>query len=239
MTRKVLLVQYPLGIDLSEADTKRIVDEKPQFICFPEYFFISREHPKIEDNSFFTRKYIAKIKRYSVTFDCTVIGGTMITMREGKYYNTCYIYSRGEELGYYDKINLFQNEKDRLSPGKDYPDFEAEGLCFGVMICADVFSQSAFRYFQSLGVQVIFIPTFSPYKLEDVASKHERDKKIYLNGASLSQSYLVKVCSMGSLYDKKAQGRSLLVSKDRIIMRVPPSDEQTQQLIFVELDFYG
>lgn len=238
MTRKVLLVQYPLGVDLTKDDYKRIIKEQPHFICFPEYFFISRNHPNVTDNAQFSQFYKDKIRTYSSDFNCIIIGGTMITEEEGLFYNTCFVYNQGVEIGHYKKINLFQSEKGLLSQGKDYFTFQNDGIKLGVLICADVFLKEAFAELKFQGVQVIFIPTLSPYKNETVQDKYQRDKKIYLSASRQSHSCLVKVCSVGTLFGKKAQGRSLVASPDRIEIRVEPCDEQKQQLLFVDLNFY-
>ena len=237
MTRKVCLAQYPIDQDLSEEDHSLLLREKPHFLCFPEYYFVSKSIPNLTQNSIHQSANRDKLKRLSSDLSCTIIGGTMISQSDDKFKNTSYICSRGEELGSYDKINLFASENNTLTPGTEQRIFHAEGLIFSVIICADVFKRESFTNLTQKGVQLIFIPTFSPLKDESVEKKFQRDREIFLAGAGLSQSYIVKVCSVGSLHDKKAQGRSLVCSPTEILLRVPPEDEQKPQLIFTDLSF--
>ncbi len=231
MEKKIIVVQYPVGEDLSKDDYNIIKKESPHFICFPEYYFTKNTELNVKTQSGYSEHFQSKIKEYSREFNCTIIGGSMITEKNGKYFNTCYIYHKGAEIGYYNKINLFLHEHENLTPGDTYQVFEVDGIRFTVLLCADIFIKWLFKDFAEKKIQLIFIPTFSPYKEESIETKYKRDEELYVRSAEISHATIIKVCSIGYLGDKRSQGRSLIASQDGIIQRIPPDQENNKQII--------
>jgi len=227
MRVKILLYQQELIGKIPENDYQIIKSYKPDFICLPEYFF----HPDVVtfDASV---SYMSKI---SLDINCVLIGGSTVSKIEGKMYNTCFIFNRGKEIGFYNKIHLFQPEMGKITPGNEYKLFSIKNVNFSVIICADVLYEDTWNELIKIKPQILFIPTFSPYKEENVKEKFLRDNKIYLEGAKKVGCFIIKTCCTGIFKTTKLQGRSLITGPDNILWRVNPEDEDKPQIKFYEL----
>ncbi|MFC1669686.1 carbon-nitrogen hydrolase family protein [Spirochaetota bacterium] len=234
---KVILYQKPLGSEIPDKDINEINDFKPHFICFPEYFFIdtkSTNHTtQTTENQ---EKQIRRIKLLSKNTDSIVIGGTMPEISGNKLYNTCFIFNRGNILGFYRKKNLFFAEEGRIMPGDKYKVFSAYGIKFGILICADVLNNEIFKFMKKNKAKIIFSPTFSPKREESVDEKFKRDNYIYVNGAKQSSAVIVKVCCVKSKYMENLQARSLIANSEGIIFRVNPHEEDKSLIIKKEIE---
>ena len=163
----------------------------------------------------------------------------MPELADGVVYNTTYVYQNWRELGSYRKKNLFYTELDHITPGKEYKTFNAYGLTFGVLICADVFHAESFLFMKKNRARIIFSPTFSLYKEETVQEKFKRDMDIYVRGAQLSDAVIVKVCGVRSDYRTYLQARSLIADSGDILYRVMPEEEHTEIIIKREIIING
>jgi predicted amidohydrolase len=233
---RVALCQKSLGIPVTRADVRALKDFRPHFVCFPEYFFVLRRlgnHGQTPHNQ---ALQIRRIEVLSRELDATVIGGTMPELADGTMYNTSYVFHRGEMLGFYRKKNLFFAEVGKLTPGDSYRTFRSRGITFGVLICADIFDESGFRFMREQGARVIFSPTFSLKKEETPGEKFRRDNDIYVSGASRSGAVIVKVCGVKSEYKNFLQARSLIAGPEGVRFRVTPDEEDTEMLILKEVE---
>ncbi|MBN1534304.1 MAG: carbon-nitrogen hydrolase family protein [Spirochaetes bacterium] len=233
---RVALCQKSLGVPITRRDIGEMQAFRPHFVCFPEYFFVNRRlgnHGQTPHNQ---ALQIRRIRSLSRELDATVIGGTMPELADGTMYNTSYVFHRGEMLGFYRKRNLFFAEVGKLTPGDSYRIFLAQGITFGVMICADIFDESGFRFMREKGARVIFSPTFSLRKEETPEEKYRRDNDIYVSGASLSGAVIVKVCGVKSEYKSFLQARSLIAGPDGVRFRVAPEEEETEMIILREVE---
>jgi predicted amidohydrolase len=231
MKKNIIIYQKALGIEIPNRDIKEMKEFNPDFICFPEYFFVDQKIGNLDQTIENQEKQILRIKNLSIKLDCTIIGGTMPEMADGKIFNTSYIFSRGEMLGFYRKKNLFFAEEGKITPGDEYKIFSAEGINFGVLICADVFFKESFSYMKEHGSDIIFLPTFSLYKEEEADVKFKRDRELYVTGANYSDSVIVKVCGVKSEFKPFLQARSLIADKNDIIYRVEPHEEDKEMII--------
>ncbi len=224
---KISIYQQELLGKIPENDFKVIKSYSPDFLVLPEYFF----HPDLisYDDSI---KYIIKISK---ELNCTVIGGTTVLEENKKLFNCCYVYRSGEYIGHYCKINLFEREIGKINPGNRYKVFILDKIKIGILICADVLYKEAWNNLKRLKPDIIFIPTFSPYKTESVEEKYLRDEKIFINGAKISNSIIVKVCCIGKYKGTKLQGRSLVCDKNHIIWRVKPEEEDMKIIKNIEI----
>jgi hypothetical protein len=231
---RIILYQKPLGIPVSHTDAAEMSAFKPHFVCFPEYFFVNRKlgnHVQTRHNQ---RRQMQRIERLSRLLDAVVIGGTMPELNGRSLHNTSFVYAGGEPLGFYRKRNLFFAEEGKITPGDSFAVFSAHGITFGVLICADVFSDESFHAMRRLGARIIFIPTFSPRRVETVEEKYKRDSDIFVRGARLSDALIVKVCGVKSEYRDFLQARSLVADKTGVLFRVPPEGEDTPMIIKFE-----
>ena len=56
---RIIMYQKPLGIPISHRDTEEMAQFKPDFICFPEYFFVMHRrgnHGQTKHNQSPTKK---------------------------------------------------------------------------------------------------------------------------------------------------------------------------------------
>ncbi|RPI97006.1 MAG: carbon-nitrogen hydrolase family protein [Spirochaetales bacterium] len=230
-TVRIVLCQMPLGERLTRREAAPIRAFRPQFMCFPEYFFVNKRlgnHGQTPHNQ---ARQISRMRIMSRVFDTTVIGGSMPELAGNLLHNTAFVYSRGEELGFYRKQNLFFAEEGKITPGDRFSVFTAGGITFGVLICADVFKDESFLEMKRLGARIIFIPTFSLKREESVEDKYRRDEEIFVRGAKLSDALIVKVCGVKSDFKSFLQARSLVASPEGVLYRVKPEEEDSAMII--------
>lgn len=235
-TARVILYQKPLGIPVTKNDIEEMAEFKPQFVCFPEYFFVNRRLGNHGQTMHNQQEQIKRIKCLSKVLDCVVIGGTMPELAGDLMYNTTFVFKSGEELGSYRKKNLFFAEVGKITPGNEFKVFSSYGITFGVLICADVFHDESFLFMKEHGAEIIFSPTFSLIKQDEpVEEKYKRDNDIYVRGAALSGSVIIKVCGVRDEYKTFLQARSLIADSEGVIYRVTPDQEHTPLIIKKEI----
>jgi len=233
---KVILYQKSLGIPVTRSDIKEMKDFAPHFVCFPEYFFVNQRLGNHGQSIHNQNLQIKRIKLLSRELNTVIIGGTMPELAYGVMYNTTYIFYNGIEIGSYRKKNLFFAEVGKITPGNELKIFNAYGFNFGVLICADVFQDSSFIFMKENHAKIIFSPTFSLIKPdESIDEKFKRDKDIYVRGAGIADSVIVKVCGVKSEYKNFLQARSLIADKNEVLFRVTPEEEHTQLIIKKEI----
>jgi len=171
---------------------------------------------------------------FSRSLDTVVIGGTMPELADGVMYNTSFVYDHGRLLGSYRKSNLFFAEVGKITPGSQFKVFSANGISFGVLICADVFRDESFLEMKKMGARIIFIPTFSPRRQENAEEKFKRDNDIFVRGARIAGALIVKVCGVKSEYKDFLQARSLVADHSGVLYRVNPDQEDSPMVIKYE-----
>ena len=232
---RIILYQKSLGIPITRKDVMEMKEYSPHFVCFPEYFFINRRLGNTAQTAHNQAWQIKRVELLSKTLDTVIIGGSMPELADGVVYNTTYIYQSGRKLGSYRKKNLFYTEFDKITPGKEYRTFDAYGITFGVLICADVFHDESFLFMEKNHAGIIFSPTFSLYKEETIQEKFKRDADIYVRGARLSGAVIIKVCGVRSDYRTYLQARSLIADSSDVLYRVMPEEEHTEMIIKREI----
>ncbi len=228
MKIKTVIYQQELLGKIPPQDFKTIKNLNPDHVCLPEYFF----HP-----DFIAYKDSMKLmKEYSEELNCTLIGGSTVLEENGKFYNTCYIFHKGKEKGSYKKINLFFREQGKITPGSEFFTYKFNAINIGLMICADALSETAWNKMAGLNPDIVYIPTFSPYKEETKEEKFKRDEELYVAGAKKCGCPVVKVCCIGQFKDTKLQGRSLVADPNGILWRVEPENENDKIIKKIEIE---
>ena len=234
---RIILYQKSLGIAITRGDIKAMHEFSPHFVCFPEYFFVNQRLGNHGQSIHNQKLQIKRIKLLSKAINSVIIGGTMPELADGVMYNTTYIYQDGEELGFYRKKNLFFAEVGKITPGDKLKIFNAYGFNFGVLICADVFHDESFMFMNEHNAKIIFSPTFSLYKDNElIEEKYKRDNDIYVRGAGIADSTIVKVCGVRSEYKPFLQARSLIANRNKVLYRVKPDEEHTEMIIKKEIE---
>ncbi len=228
MKIKAVIYQQKLLAEIPFQDYEAIKNLKAEHVCLPEYFF----HPEIISY----QESLSKMEEYSRDFNCTLIGGTTVLEENERRYNTCYIYHKSKQMGSYRKINLFYRELGKITPGDKFSTFSVNGINIGLMICADALSEGAWEQMSRLNPDIIYMPTFSPYKKETAQDKFKRDEEIYVRGAKTCNCPVVKTCCIGTFHDAKLQGRSLAATPEGILWRVMPEDENKKIIKLLEIE---
>ncbi len=135
----------------------------PDLIVLPElsftgYLFSGREEA-VELASKYGDASIEYGLKLSDRLSTAVVAG-FAEYSDGKPYNSAYIVYKGELLGIYRKIHLFNEEKIWFEPGDQPPQvYEIGGFKVGVMICFDwIFPETA-RSLALQGADVIAHPS--------------------------------------------------------------------------------
>ncbi len=238
MNVRTIACQQPLHKPLSEETLKRIREYAPDFVCLPEHYPLSKQIQNLEQaaSNYLERKsYLAGVSK---EFDGVLIGGTLTEKTPQGYYNTCYVFEAGREVGFYRKVHPTSGEQARgVLQGTEFKVFDVRNVRAGVLICADILSERSFEELGSLGCQITFVPTASPFRQgETIEEKFERDRSIFLDGARKIHCSIVKTCGVGTTFGHPIQGRSLIATPERIVARAEPSQEHEPLLLFAELD---
>ncbi len=238
MKIRTIACQQPLHEPLSEESLCRINEFAPDFVCLPEHYPLAKEMESLQQaaSMFLERKkYLAGL---SAKVSAILIGGTLTESAPAGYYNTCYVFEGGRELGSYRKVYPTSGEQARgVLQGTEFKVFEARGVRAGVLICADVLNDRSFDGLVSLAAQITFVPTASPFREgETVPEKYERDRSIFLEAARKMQGPIVKTCGVGTTFGHRIQGRSLIVTPEGIVARAEPHQEHEPLLLFAELE---
>ena len=94
-----------------------------------------------------------------------LVAGSAATVRDGKVYNTAYVFDRqGECVAQYDKTHLFSpsGEHEFFTPGDSTCVFTLDGVKCGLIICYDVRFPELTRTLALEGIDVLFIPAEWP-----------------------------------------------------------------------------
>lgn len=238
MRVRVAACQQNLQEPLLESTIAELQSFKPDFICLPEHYPLAAEIRNLQQaaDRFPERKqYLIDVSRNLQTI---VVGGTLTEPTADGYYNTCYVFDRGQEVGSYRKVNPTSREQSAGTlRGSEFKIFVAQTLRVGVLICADVLFQESFEQLAALQCQLTFVPTASPYRpAESTEEKYKRDRSIFLEGARKMGCPIVKTCGVGTTFGHPIQGRSLITTTDDILIRAEPHQEQSSLILKAELD---
>lgn len=238
MTVRVVACQQPLDERISAETRKRILAQKADFVCLPEHYPLAKDIANLQQAAerYDERKaYLCSLSR---DLNAVIVGGTLTERTGSGFYNTCYVFEEGREIGSYRKVHPTDREQAAgVQPGNEFKVFTIRGLRIGVLICADVLHALSFQQLASMQCQITFIPTASPLREgEPVESKIERDRSIFFEGARSMDCPIVKTCGVGTTFGHSLQGRSLIATPERIVARAEPHQEHSALLLFAELE---
>jgi predicted amidohydrolase len=238
MKIKVAACQQALDQPFSTDQIEKLRNYHPDFVCLPEHYPLPKEVMNLQEAAdlFETRKQY--LHDLSIQVGSILIGGTLTESAVEGFYNTCYIFDSGEEIGFYRKVNPTSREQEAgVLKGDQFKIFELRGIRTGVLICADVLYESSFQEMSSLQCEIVFIPTASPFRPgESIDEKFARDRFIFVEGARKLNCPVVKVCGVGTTFGHPIQGRSLIAMPDGILKRAEPREEQTSLIFLEELE---
>lgn len=184
--------------------------QNPAFIALPEYFSVPNNM-----ECFVSAKDINK-ETYKETFDFLaavgievpepyIMGGTMLEEDNGIYYNISTLWRGGKLIGKYRKRNPIKAELEAgVSRGDKPVVFDTEFCKVGMLVCADMFSQSTIREVVALGAELVFLPVAAMGSHPPVKGHPLTFRLAYENGI-----YLIKI---GNVSSNARGGRSAFIT---------------------------
>jgi predicted amidohydrolase len=231
-------VQARLGESLTLEEKIHIFKQQPDFVCLPEYYMLGADIKDFHRAALKNSEYLSHLIQLSDQLSSCLIGGTIVDATNDNLYNSCYIINRGLVIDRYWKRSPVPAEaRAGITPGNKPLVIDVEGVRIGFMICGDVFQPRQYDEMGRAGVDIIFIPTTSPYRADDsISHKNYRDKIYFIDGAIRSKSFVVKVCGVGELFGRPLQGRSLVASPWGLISKVDFDGEHEKRIVSITLD---
>ncbi len=228
MMIRVVICQLPVGQEgLTLRQKLEVIKRGPDLVCLPEYFLLPRESTNYSRHALEYDRNVQYLARLSKDLNTTLIGGSIAMKTNSHMYNTSFVFRKGYRVGSYRKVFPTVGEMEKgIAPGDTFTSWKIDGVRVGILICADVLHPECFEEMAKQRVDIIFVPTTSPYRPDDTAeSKKKRDEGIFVRGAEIAKSYIVKSCATGTIFGKKLQGRSLIAAPWGLLWNVFPESE--------------
>jgi omega-amidase len=234
---KVAVCQQPLHEPLPVQTLSALRAFEADFVSLPEHYPLMKDVQDIRQAADLFEKRKEYLQSLSVELSTVLVGGTLTESTPAGYYNTCYVFDRGREVGSYRKVYPTAREQEAgVLQGREFKIFEIGGMRVGVLICADVLFEESFQELSALRCQIAFVPTASPYRPnESVEEKFERDRTIFVQGARKLQCPVVKTCGVGTTFGHPIQGRSLIAIPEGVLTRAQPDQENEQVVLYATL----
>lgn len=228
---RVGIHQAEPGTGISPAERARYRDAAIEAIVFPEYFWVRAEDHDHHAAAAHFAEDMTLLSALSREEGWLVAGGTVIEPDGDVTHNACPVFWRGEELGRYRKIHLMPGEaRHGITPGERFVVVEALGLRVAPVVCADVLYPDTFAHVAELRPDLILAPMSSPFRpVDPIDEKDARDREIFVEGAVRAGAPIVKACSVGTLFQRPLQGRSLVATPEGILFRTPFEEESARR----------
>jgi predicted amidohydrolase len=143
-------------------------DKGLDFLCFPETYLSGYSKQAIRDSSVFINDpRLLEFTRFSSKFDTVILVG--LSERDGdKIFNTQMVVYQGKVLGKYHKTMLTDEDKLHFASDLEFPIFEAKGVKFGVVICADTSYVEPALLLRWKGARLLFTPHYNDIPPEGI-----------------------------------------------------------------------
>lgn len=171
---KIGMIQNIVGTNLKEnilraqALGEDLIGRGAEYLVFPELFQCPYQNKYIEEfacgDEGRTFDMLCNLARQGAY----VIGGSFPELREGKIYNSSYVFSpEGEVIGHHDKTYLYgtevpgkfsYDEGSVFQRGDGFSVFHTEDGTFGLGICFDIRFPGPFEDMTLDGAKILFVP---------------------------------------------------------------------------------
>jgi predicted amidohydrolase len=226
------------GSGITDLERDRYRQAGVRVLVLPEYFWVRPQDRDHRNSAGHAVEDLELMARWSTEDGWVLVGGTFVEHHEGEvFYNTCPVFHQGHEIGRYRKIHLMPGEaRHGLHPGAGFLLFEALGLRMAPVICADVLYPDTFSAVAALRPDLILAPMSSPHLPGDTPeAKDKRDREIFLRGAARAGAPIVKAGSVGHLFQRPLQGRSLVATPGTLLFRTPFDQEHTRHTWIIDV----
>jgi omega-amidase len=202
-------------------------------IVFPEMwntgYALSHLNSLSDENGQRTKQLLTILaKKYHVN----IVGGSVATKREGRFFNTMYVATRsGEIIAQYDKAHLFKLMDEHLfmNAGASVNTFELDGTLCGGVICYDLRFPEWIRAHVLKGAKILFIPAEWPAKRID-------HWQLLLQARAIeNQCYVVAVNRVGSDPGNDFNGHSMVIAPWGELLI---SGQSNEGIYYAELDLH-
>lgn len=159
-----------------------------------------------------------------------IVGGSVATERDGKFYNTMYVYNReGEMVSEYSKVHLFRlmNEEKYLEAGDEMNRFTLGDIEAGGVICYDIRFPEWLRAHALAGANVLFVSAQWPTPRID-------HWKTLLQARAIENQCFVIAVNRISRKVENFNGQSMVIEPWGEVLWTGGEDEE---LAIVDVDF--
>ena len=238
MLTKIVVVQARMGRGLTLEEKVHIFRQRPDFVCLPEYWLIDETVEDFYRAALRASEYREYLRRLSDELTTCLIGGTIVEADGDHLFNTGYIIDRGAVVGRYRKRYPVPGEQTKgIRPGMENLVLSIDGLNVAMLICGDVFHPHLWSELRDRSVDLVMVPTTSPFRPDDsVSQKKHRDQLYFVSGAEQSGAYIIKSCAVGSIFGHLLQGRSLIAAPWGVLSRVEFGEEGSRRMLTLTLD---
>jgi predicted amidohydrolase len=169
----------PAALDVIEAFAAEAAADDLDLLLFSEGFlqgylvtpeYLARNSLDLESPAF--RQVLARLAPVQPTL---VFG--VLELRDGLFFNSAVVVTRGELIGVYRKTHLTDGES-AFTPGHDYPVFDLNGVRFGINICYDAQFPEAAAAVVAQGAEVLLLPAQNMMRLENAQKWKDLHNKI-------------------------------------------------------------
>ena len=140
---------------------ERALSEKPDVIVLPEMWntgYDLKELDGLADKEGLDSQEL--LSHFARKHAVAIIGGSVAIEKEGKFYNTTYVYNKsGDLINTYSKVHLFglMTEDQYMSAGSNESVFELDGVTAASVICYDIRFPEWVRTQMAQGAKVLFV----------------------------------------------------------------------------------
>lgn len=238
MLIKVMAVQARMGRRLTLDEKMFIFKQRPDIVCLPEYWLIDDSVADFHRAALRAAEYRDYLQRLADELTTCLIGGTAVEAEDDKLFNTGYVIDRGQIVARYRKRYPIPSEEAKgIARGADPLVLQIDGVTVAMLICGDVFHPYLWDELRDRSVDLVVVPTTSPFRPDDsLSQKRHRDNLYFVGGAEQAGAYVVKSCAVGSIFGHLLQGRSLIAAPWGVLDRVQPEEEGSRRMLTFTLD---
>ncbi|WP_029099300.1 carbon-nitrogen family hydrolase [Brevibacillus thermoruber] len=240
MKWNVALLQMDIAFgrpDLNAATVRRLVnqlaeaEQQPDLVVLPELwdtgYDLTRLDEIADDNG---ERAKALLREAAVQLKAHVIGGSVAERRDGRVYNTTFVFDReGNLAGSYSKAHLFRlmDEEKYLAAGEKPGLYILDGQTAGSVICYDIRFPEWLRVHALKGAKVMCVPAQWPHPRLD----HWR--QLLIARAIENQMYVVACNRVGEGGGNTFCGHSMVVNPWGEVIA---EGMQQEEIVYAELD---
>ena len=215
---------------------KMALDRKSDFLCFPETFLsgyytkeqVLRGAVKLDDPR------LTKLIKSTANYDMVVLVG-VAEKTEETMYNTQLVMYKGELLGKYSKIMLIGGDRRiGFETGKSMPVFEAKGVKFSCIICADSSYPEPALLARYQGAILLFSPHYNSLAIDRMDNHRIRVRNNHIGIAALTRMIVVRSNVINVHPDRLGYGDSAIFDLNGVPLAEAPLFKET--LITAEID---